>query len=70
MSTSLESKTPYQKAFVPTTALAKQVDFDDVIDAGNFHGRPRPQRATALVSTSSQRYAEAACKLRNLAVAA
>jgi hypothetical protein len=30
MSTSLESKTPFQRAFVPTTALAKQVEFDDV----------------------------------------
>jgi hypothetical protein len=30
MSTSVDSKAPFQRAFVPTTALAKQVDFDDV----------------------------------------
>ena len=30
MNTSVESKARFQRAFVPTTALAKQVDFDDV----------------------------------------
>jgi hypothetical protein len=30
MSTSVESKARFQPAFVPTTALAKQVDCDDV----------------------------------------
>ena len=30
MSTSAKSKARYQRAFVPTTALAKQLDFDDV----------------------------------------
>jgi len=30
MSTSIDSKARFQRAFVPTTALAKQVDFDDV----------------------------------------
>jgi len=30
MNTSTESKAGYQRAFVPTTALAKHVDFDDV----------------------------------------
>ncbi|HEX3599692.1 MAG TPA: DUF2442 domain-containing protein [Lacipirellulaceae bacterium] len=29
MTTSTESKSHFQRAFVPTTALAKQVDFDD-----------------------------------------
>ena len=30
MHTSAESKTRFQRAFVPTTALAKYVDFDDL----------------------------------------
>jgi hypothetical protein len=30
MNTSTESKARFQRAFVPTTALAKQVDFDEV----------------------------------------
>jgi hypothetical protein len=30
MNTSVESQARFQRAFVPTTALAKQVDFDDV----------------------------------------
>jgi hypothetical protein len=30
MSTSAESKSRYRPAFIPTTALAKQLDFDDV----------------------------------------
>jgi hypothetical protein len=30
MSTSIESNARFQPAFVPTTALAKQLDFDDV----------------------------------------
>ena len=30
MSTSAESKPQFQRAFVPTTALARHVDFDDV----------------------------------------
>jgi hypothetical protein len=29
MNTSVESKVRFQRAFVPTTALAKHVDFDD-----------------------------------------
>jgi hypothetical protein len=29
VTTSTESKSHFQRAFVPTTALAKQVDFDD-----------------------------------------
>lgn len=29
MSTSVESKRRFQRAFVPTTALAKRLDFDD-----------------------------------------
>ena len=31
MHTSAESKTRFQRAFVPTTALAKYVDFDDLV---------------------------------------
>ncbi len=31
MSTSVESNANFQRAFVPTTALAKRVDFDDVL---------------------------------------
>jgi hypothetical protein len=30
MSTSTDSKSRFQRAFVPTTALAKQVDFDEL----------------------------------------
>jgi len=30
MNTSVESKARFQRAFVPTTALAKHVEFDDV----------------------------------------
>ena len=47
----------FQRAFVPTTALAKHVDFDDLSMRRDVYRWPRSQRAAQLVSSAPRRRA-------------